>query len=724
MKHYADHAFLRRWILSSTGVLLGLCLIAQDIGMGNWRTHFSYLDARFLTVTEEKIFCASENGFFSRDIDTGEIRKLSKIDGLADVGVSALEYDAEADLLTVGYRSGYIDMIYEDRIVSIGDLAVSELDASKSINDIAIGKVNAYIATDLGVLVVRKDRSEIIENFIQIGAGGGQVEVKEILIRNDSLFIRTDEGIQIGDLTKNLLDFESWTYSAGSASYQNLQRASDQVYVLSSGRVFRYANGGWIDSGVSVPSGASKLFSDDEQLYTADDSGVIYRFTGSSFNAIASTGASSVNALAVVNNEMYVADGFQGLIDQSGDALSPEGPLDDVFSNVRIVSDRVYGFHAPSPFGFDGTIQKSQFSVFEEGRWKIESIPGFTNVSDVAAFNGIHYFGSIGDGLYNAFSETILSDIPGSASVPDTMIIAVAAGDSRLWVSSFDNESPINIMDASGNWNSYSASTVVNDQFLMVELSATGTGWLGASNGTIMVLNPEDGEVELLNTSDGLPSIFRDIDIGVEDNAWIATDKGPAVFESASFVFFDNVASRPTFDGRVLFEGENINAVMTDGGNRIWFGTDKGIWIYDENTTRQERVFDVTNSPLPSDRILQLTYDGRSGEVFILTDKGMISFRSSSSFGGNSHRQVTIFPNPVRPRYQGLVGITGLVKNASVKITDVNGNLVKEIQANGGSASWDLRDSQGGAVQTGIYLFFSASNDGEEAYVGKIAVVR
>ncbi|MEM7297786.1 MAG: hypothetical protein AAF391_05915 [Bacteroidota bacterium] len=50
--------------------------------------------------------------------------------------------------------------------------------------------------------------------------------------------------------------------------------------------------------------------------------------------------------------------------------------------------------------------------------------------------------------------------------------------------------------------------------------------------------------------------------------------------------------------------------------------------------------------------------------------------------------------------------------------------MVKEVNAAGGSASWDLRDLRGGNVATGIYYFFSSTADGEETYVGKIAVIR
>ena len=51
-------------------------------------------------------------------------------------------------------------------------------------------------------------------------------------------------------------------------------------------------------------------------------------------------------------------------------------------------------------------------------------------------------------------------------------------------------------------------------------------------------------------------------------------------------------------------------------------------------------------------------------------------------------------------------------------------NLVKEVDANGGTASWDLLDVTNSPVTTGVYFLFSSSADGVETYVGKIAVVR
>jgi hypothetical protein len=58
-----------------------------------------------------------------------------------------------------------------------------------------------------------------------------------------------------------------------------------------------------------------------------------------------------------------------------------------------------------------------------------------------------------------------------------------------------------------------------------------------------------------------------------------------------------------------------------------------------------------------------------------------------------------------------------------VKITDISGKLMWQSQANGGTATWNVRDYTGRRAATGMYLVFSITQDGSESMVGKIAVV-
>ncbi len=719
MKHFVDHAFMRQWISSTVFFLLFSFSQGQDIAVGTWRTHFSYSDARIIEITPDKLFCATQNGLFSIEISTGVSSRLSKMDGLSDVGVATMKYDSTHHVLVVGYHSGFVDFIYEDQILTISDIATTNLNKEKTINDIAFSSSSTFLATEgFGVIAVNTVNATIDENFVQIGATGNEVNVLEILTLDDSLIIRTNEGIQSGDVSNNLLDFDQWNRYPSTSGYTNLTQIEGEIYALSSSNLMQLVSRNWEDTGIDLPPDADRLYGNDAELYTVSN-GVIYQLTRGGFFEFSRIEAEEVNDLDFIGSTVILADGELGLV-KEGNRLSPRGPLSDDFSNFRVIAGKVFGFHAPSPLTYDGSERQPSFSVFSEGNWEVRSIDGFINVSDVASVNGNLYYSSIGQGIYDEFNHEIIT--PGTASGSPPLIVSMAGGD-VLWAASFGSSSSIHILDEEKTWRSFSRAQLFNNQFLTIDLSETGVAWLGtASSEAIVVIDEVENSIELIDRSSGLLSSYTDIEITVENNVWISTTNGPIFFPSASFS--DQEAFRPTFENRVLFENEPIHAVVTDGGNNVWFGTENGIWVYDENISELIAIFNEENSPLPSNRIIQMEYNGRNGEVFILTDKGMISYRSASSIGSPVHHNVKIFPNPVRPDYEGVIGLTGLANNVNVKITDLNGNLIQEINASGGSTSWDLRNMRGGSVDTGIYLFFSSSTDGDETYVGKIAVIR
>ncbi len=721
MKHFAGHALMKHCI-KIFSILYSIGIIGQDIAIGTWRTHFSYSNARILATNADKVFCAVENGLFSYTLNSGEIRKLSKLDGLSDAGISAMNYSPNANVLVIGYREGLIDFIYENEIVTIRDIANSNLEGDKRINDIAVNQNLAYMATALGVIVIDLPSSEIIENYIQIGAGGDQVVVSEIIVRNDSLFILTDQGVQSGSLGKNLLDFNNWRRYPNTSLYTDLTIGNQKLYAVDgNGGVALFQDEAWVEGFLALPEGADQLFELANDIYTVAN-GQIFQLVNGIFELRLSTNLPSINDLLLIDGELFIADGVVGLTDDEGMRIPIQGPITDSYSNLKVLSTEVFAFHAPSAISYDGTQKIAGYSYFNEGGWTNPVIEGFENISDVSDFNGTRYFASIGDGLFNSNTQEVIIDIPDSGSELDS-IIAVLGSRDQLWVGGSGNE-PIHSFNSDGSWFSYEAAQVFDDGFLAIEIAFSGVAWLTSSGGNITVIDPEAEEIEELSRSDGLPSTVNDFNISIEDNVWAVTDRGPAFFPSASFIFSETQAIQPTFENRLLFEDEVINAVLTDGGNRVWFGTDRGLWVFDESTSEQVAVFNESNSPIPSDVILDLAYNGKNGEVFIITDKGMVSYRSSSSIGNRDHRNVSVFPNPVGPGYDGLVGINGLARNVSLKITDISGNLVQEVFSNGGTASWDLLDQRGSMVVTGVYYFFSATSDGEETYIGKVAVVR
>ena len=210
---------------------------------------------------------------------------------------------------------------------------------------------------------------------------------------------------------------------------------------------------------------------------------------------------------------------------------------------------------------------------------------------------------------------------------------------------------------------------------------------------------------------------------------WAATIKGVAVFNDPSGPFqstagftLPNVQRGEGTGFPALFT-EVVRAIAIDGGDRKWFGTDHGLWLFSPDADEALLHFTTANSPLPSDRIVDVKVNDKTGEVWVATDAGVVAYRGGSTVTEGAPKCAAAFPNPVRPDFQGMVGITGLANNALVKITDVAGHLVYATTAAGGAVTWNMTMPDGQRVRSGIYLVLSTDADGKNGCVSKVAVL-
>lgn len=220
----------------------------------------------------------------------------------------------------------------------------------------------------------------------------------------------------------------------------------------------------------------------------------------------------------------------------------------------------------------------------------------------------------------------------------------------------------------------------------------------------------------------GLPtSNVNSIALDRDNLLWVGTDNGVAVIVTTRDIFTTaSEAYTPFFQTRRLLLQEVINKIVVDGGNRKWIATQNGLNLFSASADEQILNFTEENSPLPSKNVIDLAIDSTSGEIFVLTQNGLLSYRTDSSEPSKDFDAVKIFPNPVRPDFQGVLTVSGLRENTTIKITDTAGRLIYETKSNGGTASWDLQNHRA----TAIYMVFCVADDGSESFVGKVAVIK
>jgi hypothetical protein len=133
--------------------------------------------------------------------------------------------------------------------------------------------------------------------------------------------------------------------------------------------------------------------------------------------------------------------------------------------------------------------------------------------------------------------------------------------------------------------------------------------------------------------------------------------------------------------------------------------------------------FTTENSILPSNNILSIAIQESSGEVYMGTSAGLVSYMSDASEARADYKEISVYPNPVRENYSGYITFNGLVKDSELRIVDASGCLVKILESNGGRATWDGKNTQGKRVASGVYTALCNTKNGEIHGTVKVLVI-
>jgi hypothetical protein len=311
----------------------------------------------------------------------------------------------------------------------------------------------------------------------------------------------------------------------------------------------------------------------------------------------------------------------------------------------------------------------------------------------------------------------------------------------NIWFTNALTDKPLGVIRPDGQVESFSLGAAGSGaNVLKIMATSSNQVWLQVRNGGVIVVRLEDGvpiENRSLSSSEGggnLPSAtVLSFAEDADGEIWIGTNEGLAVLFSPENIFEANRSYDASIividedgdgNGERVLGTEAINDIEIDGSNKKWFGTvNSGVFYTNENGRVQLLRFSKENSPLASNTILDIEIDDRTGMVYFGSDQGIVSYQGQATAGEERMTNVFAYPNPVEPGYGGPILIRGLVTNAQVKITDIEGNIVFETVAEGGQAVWSGNRFNGERVVSGIYLAFISDDLGANTEVTKIMII-
>ena len=762
--------------------------LSQEVGIGQWRDHLPYDYATHVEEFNSGIYCSTPYSMFYFDRDDNSVNRLSKVNGLSDLGVSAISLNTEQQVLVISYSNTNIDLLYDDEtIVNIPDIKRKEILGNKTINSIMNFGDYAYLSCGFGIVVLNVEKKEIKDTYF-IGPEGSSMNVLAMTHNDTAFYAATESGIYRADIDDpNLAFYGNW-HKVSNTPFPNgyynhvefyngkmlinhtdpeLEIKEDDLYVNENGE-WRHLETADCDLTYSLRVSGDKLvvsYSYFTITYNSDLAQVLKIYTYGEISPAPS------DAMIGTDGNYWIADRNKGLVKVGASGfdrvyIKPSGaPTADIF-DMKSDGGKLYVV----PGGLTGTWNNTWrsarlFSLVDENwaTYDQYTSPGLDTLRDFVAVaidpndNDHVYAGSWNRGIaeFNDQAIVTIHNADNSSLEPNMIegypVVKVGGiafdGDNNMWAANSGAERIVSVRrfdsQTGYSWESFnlgSSTTGIDIRKIIVD--SYGQKWMlprttQSNSNYILVfneLNEAGKQFRGLKSGAGygnLPgtSVFSVVE-DLEGEVWVGTDEGVAVFYTPQDVLTgDNSDAQQILvnvDGYVqyLLETEIVKAIAVDAANRKWFGTERaGVFLLSADGTEQIHHFTEDNSPLFSNNITSLAINGVTGEVFIGTAKGLISYKSDATDPGVPPDHAVAYPNPVRPGYDGPIAIKGLVKDAIVKITDITGTVVYETRAEGGQAIWNGANFDGRRANTGVFLVFVSNDDGSETMVTKILFV-
>ncbi|MBI2730523.1 MAG: hypothetical protein HYX40_07210 [Sphingobacteriales bacterium] len=744
--------------------------------IGEWRLHLDYTNGRSVTQDDKLVYCATPYSFFSVDKSDFVITRYDKVSGMNDIGVNIIHYDPATSKLLIAYSNSNIDIKYKTDFINIPDIKRKDIVGDKSIYNVFFKSNKAYLSTGLGVIVADLDKYEIKETWL-IGNRGNNIKVNGFTADNTIFYAATEEGLKTAlQSAANLTDYRNWNTVSGTNKLSagpctDVVNVNGKIIVSKNDSLFYNNNGNW-DLFYNDDFEFINLTVSNNKLVLTEKKGdyneariLVINSTGTVEKMIQRFEGLNRPLQAVTDgNDIWSADLYNVLIRKSGTSAtsfipnSPYGPLD---GDMIAADDALWVCGGSVNDAWNYQFNRSGFFQFKEDVWtpynqniqKFQWMDSVYDIITVAIDPGDEtiYAGSYGRGLAaikkdNSFKIYKQNSAIGP-TIGDPLAYRISGlkfdAENNLWISNFGSAQNVVVKKADGSFKSFTtpflipenavADIVIDDANQKWIVSPKGNGLICFNHGASIDNTGDDRwRRYLLGKGNGnLPSnqvncIAKDKDGFI----WVGTDKGIAIVQCTQDVFSGNgcealipVVQQDRFAG-YLFGNEDVRTIAVDGANRKWVGTRNGVWLISADGEKVIYRFTTDNSPLLGNEIKRIAIDPKTGEVFISTFNGLCSFRSTATEGSEVNENVLVFPNPVPPNYAGTIAIRGVVNNAIVKITEMDGRLIYQARALGGQAIWNGKDYKGRKISTGVYLVLIADDTNQEKTVAKIVFIR
>ena len=437
--------------------------------IGTWREHYNNFNIQQV-IKGDQYYIASKNQLIVYNETTGKIGFLGKSDGLHEIGIQTIAWDAQNEQLIIAYTNSAIDIVKGDQVYLINGIKNTSLFNNKEIKSIRIRKGLGFVETGFGIVVIDLTLHEIKETW----QNKDLTQAEKIYSLSSIPYIKNIEVIK--DSIKGIAiapNLSKWINISGPRKTMNgIASANEQIilapFANNTNGFATYTDQGWTNyfsiQNTTIPNIEWTAANPTSNLFWLANTQSIYSFDGNQLQLVQN------NPVGTIKNISFSKNGRGwGLNDQKG------------LSYIQNNNTKTYSLS--NGINLNGSIQllaNQNEQLYLTG----------------PSIQGLYIFQS--DNYYNTNSWVQKTTGSNSGNLPSNKVTSMVEDkDGAIWVGTDNGIGIFNCGDISKEacnaylpivkTNGFNAYLFQKETIRCIAVDAANQKWIGTNNGAWLV---------------------------------------------------------------------------------------------------------------------------------------------------------------------------------------------------------------------------------------------
>ena len=141
-------------------------LLPLNAQVATWKNLLAYHEVQSICKAGDELFVLASNGLYQYNLNDQSILTYDKVNGLSETHITHIAWCQQAKRLIAVYQNANIDLIETDGdIINISALYNKTITGDKTVTDISIDGIYAYLHCDFGIVKVNMQKAEISDTY-------------------------------------------------------------------------------------------------------------------------------------------------------------------------------------------------------------------------------------------------------------------------------------------------------------------------------------------------------------------------------------------------------------------------------------------------------------------------------------------------------------------------------------------------------------------------------